>query len=101
MEEEELAKETEEDSHRHHPEEMEINLVVNTDRWVSLMVTLPGPRLMVFFLHSLNVLKNRHDHLLHRFRFSKIPKRIFPALGLTCGLTLRSFTPLHQRGCAL
>ena len=39
--EEELAKEMEEGSH-HHPEEMEINLVVNTDRRVSLMVTLPG-----------------------------------------------------------
>ena len=30
--EEKLAKETEEGSHRHHPEEKEINLVVNTDR---------------------------------------------------------------------
>ena len=41
--EEELAKEMEEGSHHHHPEEMEINLVVNTDRQVSLMVTLLGP----------------------------------------------------------
>ena len=30
--EEKLAKETEEGSHRHHPEEKEIKLVVNTDR---------------------------------------------------------------------
>ena len=41
--EEKLAKETKGGSHHHHPEETEINLVVNTDRRVSLMVTLPGP----------------------------------------------------------
>ena len=40
--EEELAKEMEKGSHHHHPEEMEINLVVNTDRQVSMMVTLLG-----------------------------------------------------------
>ena len=36
--EEEPAKETEEDHHIRHPEEMEINLVLHPDRWVSLMV---------------------------------------------------------------
>ena len=35
--EEELVKETEEDHRRHRPEEMEINLVVNLDRRVSLI----------------------------------------------------------------
>ena len=62
--EEEMAKEMEEGSH-HHPEEMESNLVVNIDRRVSLMVTLPGTRLLMYFPHSLNALKNRRDHLLH------------------------------------
>ena len=38
----ELAKETEEDSRHHHPEEMETHLVVNIDRWVSLMVMYKG-----------------------------------------------------------
>ena len=99
--EEELAKETEEDSHHYHPEEMQINLVVITDRRVSLMVTLPGLRLLMFFPRSPNVLKSRRDHLLHRFRFLKIPIRIFPASVPTCGLTLRIFTPPHQRECAL
>ena len=99
--EEELAKETEEDSHHYHPEEMQINLVVITDRRVSLMVTLPGLRLLMFFQCSPNVLKSRRDHPFHRFRFLKIPIRIFPASVPTCGLTLRIFTPPHQRECAL
>ena len=94
--EEELAKEMEEGSH-HYQEEMEINLVVNTDRRVSLMVMLPGPRLLMFFPHLLNTLKNRCDHLLHRFQLLKI----FPGSMLTCGLTLRSFTPPLRRECAL
>ena len=55
-EEEELAKETGEGSH-HHPEETEINLVVNIDRRVSLMVTLKGPRLLKYFPRLLNVSK--------------------------------------------
>ena len=99
--EEELAKETEEDSHHYHPEEMQINLVVITDRRVSLMVTLPGLRLLMFVPRSPNVLKSCRDHLLHRFRFLKIPIRIFPASVPTCGLTLRIYTPPHQRECAL
>ena len=98
--EEEQAKEMEEGSH-HHPEEMEINLVVNTDRPVSLRVTLPGPRLLMFFPHSLSALKNRRDHLLHRSQLLKIPIRIFDGFVRTCGLTLRNFTPPHQRECAL
>ena len=98
--EEELAKVTEGGSH-HHPEEMDINLVVNTDRRVSLMVTLLGPRLLMFFPCSPNVCKNRCDHLLHQFQLLKILARIFPASVPTCGLTLRIFTPPHQRECAL
>ena len=76
--EEELAKMTEGGSH-HHPEEMDINLVVNTDRRVSLMVTLLGPRLLMFFPCSPNVCKNRCDHLLHQFQLLKILARIFRA----------------------
>ena len=63
--EEELPREMEEDSHHHHPEEMEISLVVNIDRWVSLMVMYRGPRLLKCFPHWLNVSKNCHDRLLH------------------------------------
>ena len=98
---EKLAKETEEGSHRHHPEEKEINLVVNTDRRVSLMVTLPVTRLLMFCPHSLSVLKSRCDHLLHQFRSLRIPIRIIPDSKPTCRLTSRSFNPLHQRECAL
>ena len=43
------VKEREEDHRRHHPEEMEINLVVNTDRRVSLMVMYRVPRLLKCF----------------------------------------------------
>ena len=75
--EEELAKEMEEDSH-HHPEEMEINIVVNIDRRVSLMVTLKGPRLLKYFPQLLSVSKNRCNHLLHRSQLLKIPTRISP-----------------------
>ena len=63
--EEELAKEMVEESHRHHPEEMEINLVVNIDRRVSLMVMYRGLQLLKCFPNWLNVSKSRRDHLLH------------------------------------
>ena len=69
--EEEPAKEMEEGSHHCCPEEMEINLVVNTDRRISLMVMYKGLRLSKYFPHWLNVLKNRCDHLLHRSNFKR------------------------------
>ena len=59
--EEELAKEMEEGSHHHHLEGMEINLVANIDRRVSLMVMYKGLRLLKCFPHWLNVSKNRRD----------------------------------------
>ena len=61
---EQQAKEMEEDSRHHHPEEMEISLVVNMDRQVSLMVMYKGPRLLKCFPLWLNVSKNRCDRLL-------------------------------------
>ena len=78
--EEELVKETEEDHRRHRPEEMEINLVVNPDRRVSLMVMYRVPRLLKCFPLWLNVSKNRRDHLLRRSQRLKIPLKSFPAL---------------------
>ena len=78
--EEELAKEMEEGSHHRHPEEeMAINLVVNIDRRVSLMVMHKGLRSLKYFLHWLNVSKNRRDHLLHRSQRLKILTKIFLA----------------------
>ena len=47
--EEEPSKETEEDHHIHHPEEMETNLVLHPDRRVSLMVMCRVPRLLKCF----------------------------------------------------
>ena len=70
--EEELAKEMEEDSRHHHPEEMEINLVVNIDRRVSLMVMYKGLRLLKYLPHWLNVSKNHSDHLLRQSQRLKI-----------------------------
>ena len=63
----------------HRPEEMEINLVVNLDRRVSLMVTYRVPRLLKCFAPWLNLSKNRHDHLLRRSQRLKILTKIFPA----------------------
>ena len=77
--------EMEEGSHHHHPEEMEINLVVNTDRRVSLMVMYRVPQLLKCF--PLNVSKNRRDHLLHRFQRLKILIKISPVSVLICALT--------------
>ena len=60
LEEEELVKEKEkEEDHHHHrrPEEMDLNLVVNTDRRVSLMVMYRVPQLLKCFLLWLNVSK--------------------------------------------
>ena len=61
---EEPVKEREEDHHRPRPEEMEINLMVNPDRRVSLMVMYRVLRLLKCFPLWLNVSKNRRDHLL-------------------------------------
>ena len=77
--EEELVKETEEDHRRHRPEEMEINLMVNLDRRVSLMVMYRVPRLLKCFPLWLNVSKSRRDHLLHRSQRLKIHIKSFPA----------------------
>ena len=85
--EEELAKEMVEESHRHHPEEMEINLVVNIDRRVSLMVMYRGLRSSKYFLHWLNVSKNRRDHLLHRSQLLKILIKTIPGSAPTYRLT--------------
>ena len=62
--EEESAKETEEDHHIRHPEEMEINLVLHPDRRVSLMVMHRVPRSLKYFPLWLNVSKSRRDRLL-------------------------------------
>ena len=48
--EEELAKETEEDHHIRHPEEMESSLVLHPDRRVSLMVMYRVTLLLKYFL---------------------------------------------------
>ena len=62
--EEEPAKETEEDHHIRHPEEMEINLVLHPDRRVSLTVMHRVLRLLKYFPLWLNLLKSRLDRLL-------------------------------------
>ena len=85
--EEELVKETEEGSHHHHPEEMEINLVVNTDRRVSLMVMYRVPQLLKCFPLWLNVSKNRHDRHLRQSQCLKILIKISPASIPICALT--------------
>ena len=82
--EEELVKEMEEDQR---PEEMETNLVVNLDRWVSLMVMYRVPRLFKCFLPWLNVSKNRRDRLLRQSQRLKILIKIFPASVPICALT--------------
>ena len=85
--EEELAKEMEEGSH-HYQEEMEINLVVNTDRRVSLMVMYRGPQLLKYFLHWLNVSKNRRDRLPHRSQ--GLPEVLHRFAGLLKGILFHS-----------
>ena len=78
--EEEQAKETEEDHHIRHPEEMEINLVLHPDRRVSLTVMHRVLRLLKYFPLWLNLLKSRLDRLLRRSPHLRIPLKSFPVL---------------------